>query len=234
MRHVLCEGRNDMVFLSKLLGPEGDRRVLAIDSDLQKFLFTFTKPFYATAYRAAILGDRGRDVLVSSYVPHLVRDLFGKVRSADLTIVTDDDNSSHDELFGAYSQTITSSLLSRGMADTTIDTDPSARTFRVISSRDPSFRISLSFVWVPISLEMQVRDGALRRYQHRFSQTRRETIRALGPHRALNVIALDLSCSTDDLFRMSVEDGWFEQEDWFLDCRSCLNEPDVSIEPAGG
>ncbi len=99
--------------------------ILAIDSDLQKFLFTFTKPFYATAYRAAILGDRGRDVLVSSYVPHLVRDLFGKVRSADLTVVTDDDNSSHDELFGAYSRTITSSLLSRGMADTTTSTDPS-------------------------------------------------------------------------------------------------------------
>lgn len=234
MRHVLCEGRNDTVFLSTLADPAGDRTVLSIDSDVQAFLTTFIKPYYATAYRAAILGDRGRDALISSYVPHLVRDLFGKVRSAELTIVTDDDNSSHDELFDAYSATIAASLRSRGLSDTTINADTSARTFSVVSLRDSSYRVSLSFVWVPVSLEAQVRNGALCRHGDRFTLARQEELGRMDPHRAIEAIVLGLGCTTEDLIRASVRDGWFEQEEWFRCCRSRMQEFDIPMGSAAG
>lgn len=234
MQHVLCEGRNDTVFLSTLADLAGDRTVLSIDSDVQAFLTTFIKPYYAMAYRAVILGDRGRDVLISSYVPHLIRDLFGKVRSADLTIVTDDDNSSHDQLFDAYSETIGSSLRSRGLSETTITADTTARTFSVVSSRDSSYRVSLSFVWVPVSLEAQVRDGALCRYGGRFTAARQEDLGRMDPHRAIGAIVLDLGCTTEDLIRESVRDGWFEREEWFQECRSRMHELDLSMGSTAG
>lgn len=218
IRPILCEGKNDRLFLDELLRNVGIKSPFSLHGD-----FTRLDSFYRWGCKGGqpciIISDDGHD-LINKYVPLIIRRYFGKSyydwtpETLHYIVLKDSDGSDHKYLLDNYRNSISSTIQAANVGEVSFYLDEKDYTITLTSKKDDRYSFQFHFVFIPPSFEKCLVAKSFEK--NRQLSKYKDDIERMDPHDALTEIAKHLGIDKESLIRNSVSQGWFCEEDWYM------------------
>ena len=178
---------------------------------MRKLQEILRKPdYYIDNYDVVIYADNGKQVLESKVIPRIVRDALGVRRNPpppEFVMILDEDEEPLDKTLERIKKNIESWRINASEIKIV-----SRDSIHAVSTKDERYGLSFAFFLIPNSLEIKITRKALeRRLVQKYQNTKQ--------HGRLKELATKMGIGKEELIRLTIRDGWFDDEDWFKDLK---------------
>jgi|Deesub1362B_J571_1020462.scaffolds.fasta_scaffold03992_4 hypothetical protein len=223
MKIFVLEGPNDVVFIESILNhhfkktniPKASNNKINLRKSIKTLMSKLRDSkeynYLKNEFGIIIYGDNGKDNVISKVIPRLCYDLIGKnpPKQIEFLVVLDEDG----EPLSNIMVRIKEEIINRNMPDSEV-LDINSSNIKVQFNSDDSYWIYIRVCLIPHSLEYQIIHKAI---ETKISLSKRQQRKLLNSKEdeALREIANLLDVSKEELFRLSVFDGWFLGSEWY-------------------
>jgi hypothetical protein len=182
---------------------------------MRKAQETFQDRWYTEQYNLFIFSDTNRFKIRTTVLPTFITQTLGRY-IYDIVVLCDDDGSDKIESANTMIQCLKDTFNSRQFHYWTVLSISDSLSFQVIFDKDPLFLINVQIVFVPMSLEKLIVQKSLEKFSRQFSAPEKRAIQnGTDIHEAFDMCAKKIGLTKAGLIIKSVEEGWFENNEWF-------------------